>query len=167
MGANAPVSRASVRRTGELPYGRAMRRPTHITRAASRNETHLVGIFDAAGYDCYIGRFDDRDPRDLRPGETGFPGNPFQGGTPEENLECFRKYFLGRLAEEPRFVRAARLEAAGEAQATGTAGVLLLRGNQSAEPGTDEDPLEASARSWAAPTTPAKGARQGGRGDHR
>jgi hypothetical protein len=55
-------------------------------------------------YDVYIGSpRDGRDPREIQPGAPGFLGNPFTTGTPEENLEDFRRYFRRRLQSDRQF----------------------------------------------------------------
>jgi len=66
-------------------------------------KTQIVDLFRES-YDVYVGcPRDGVDPRELAPGTPGFLGNPFVEGTPEENLNRYRNYFMDRVLNDRRF----------------------------------------------------------------
>lgn len=68
------------------------------------HKTELVHIFSSS-YDIYIDSpANGQDPRDLKPGEYGFLGNPFV--EEEDSDEKFQEYFNNRLTDDPYFKRA-------------------------------------------------------------
>lgn len=78
-------------------------------KSPSARPTKLVNLFSSS-FDVYIdspfSEDDSVDPRDLRPGEYGFLGNPFKSGTVNENLEKYEEYFLERVKTDRYFYRA-------------------------------------------------------------
>jgi|10_taG_2_1085330.scaffolds.fasta_scaffold263284_2 hypothetical protein len=48
------------------------------------------------------------DPRDVKPGQHGWLGNPFGSGTREENIQSFREWFWLELHRNPEYLKHVR-----------------------------------------------------------
>lgn len=79
------------------------RRACAATYPRAMSRTRVVNLF-AHPYQSYVGkRSDGSDPREVRVGDPGFLGNPFEDGTGEDNYLRFKHYFLERVDNDRRF----------------------------------------------------------------